>query len=131
MGILKDVALGMSAIIEDQFIDLCDITFTQEIDDGSGALIPDPSSPVVRDIPCFYEPYRYPRFKQLESGFFSEDVTHDIIMRSTSDTIRIRPVHTITIQARDERPVLIFDRPQRKDEALSPLVIVAAILRDQ
>jgi len=132
MGIEKLISNAANLVIP-MFPDLCSLINEQYINDGAGGSVLDPASVIISGIPCVFEPLRhYPRFRELPtSAILSQDATHLIIMKLTADTIAIQSNYLITIAARGIRKAFIFEQPQRMDEDLSPVILIAAILRNQ
>lgn len=133
MGSLFDISESLAQVIVDQMIDVCDLMDVRMALDAQGALVPDLiNSPVVLNIPCSYEPFHRLVFQELqESGVLSSSITHKVLMKITVDTIKIKANYTITVRPRGLRPAYVFEKPQRMDESLSPLLIVGAALRNQ
>jgi len=133
MGSLFDLSNSFVDVIIDQFVDVCDVIDQREVQNSRGQLAPDPASPVVAsNVPCFYERYGNRRFEQLsQAQVISASVSHRILLRVTSDTMKIKDNFIIKVKARGDRPELTFIDLQRLDESLSPLLIVGANLSNQ
>lgn len=131
---IADLMLEAAPLVIGQFNDLCDIKnlVKKNVD---GQMVEDTAlSTTVSNIKCTYEPWRMhsdPTLHMPLSEVDSASVTHKILMEATAATLAIKQNYIITIHARDGRPALLFEQPIRLDESLSPLIIVAAILRNQ
>jgi hypothetical protein len=125
---------GFANLITAMFEDTCTLTEPNLVN-VDGIVAPDEDNPnaLIEDVPCAFEPLsKTGQVEQLvEAGLLSIDVTHRILLPVTDATTSLKPSWVITVNTRDERPELIFDRPQRMDESLSSLLIVAAVLRNQ
>jgi len=129
----QQLTQGFANLILAMFEDTCSITKTEFIN-TDGVLTEDPDSVVLGDIQCAYEPIakRAKEIKEMiEAGLLSENVTHILILPATDDTMSITFENVITVNARDNRPELIFEQPVRLDESLSSLLTVVAVLRNQ
>lgn len=130
---LEEILEGFGNVIVPMLSDICTIEniVLKNID---GILQRDPvASTSVSGIEVMYEPLsRSPKVEQMIlAGAMSADVTHKLLMRVTASTMAIKPNTIITVIARSPRPAMIFERPVRMDESMSPLLIVAAVLKNQ
>lgn len=131
---LADLLSGMGGLIEPQLNELCDlidVRFTT-ID---GEQKPDASATntVASNVRCSYEPLVKAPAQQIAAGALSASVDHQLTMRVSPAVLSIRSNFIIKVHAnvKTGRGELIFEEPGRLDYSLSPLVAVAAVLRNK
>lgn len=129
---LEAMAAGVAPIIIAQFKDLCDI-YNPTLVNTSGQVIEEWSTPTYTDIPCVYEAaYLRPFFMELPTiENSSAQQRFKLLMEMTAETETITAKTRIKIKARNDRPELLFEQPQRMEESISPLLVVQALLRNQ
>lgn len=124
---------GLANIVLAMFDDTCTL-IPNEFENVDGVVTPiEDEDSWITDIKCAFEPLRKTEQVQqmIDSGFLSVDVTHRILLPVTDYTMSLKPDWTLIVNAREFRPEYTFERPQRMDESLSSLLIVAAVLRNQ
>lgn len=110
------------------FPDLCDLIGSALQDDGSGSgsdtLVDDP---LVEDIPCRYEEVSGGA-AQVISGGVTVIATHRIEMQISDEALVLTAQGKILIQARGDKPQLIFEQPIRSEGSIGATVEFKAIL---
>jgi hypothetical protein len=106
--------------------DLCDLLQTSTRSDGfSGDTLDE--DPTAEDVECFYEELSGGAAQIIVNGV-TVIATHRIEVKTSDEALAITVNDKIRVQARGDKPTLIFEQPIRTRDSFTPTVEFKAIL---
>lgn len=124
------LASAVSLITDDPdavgLIDRASVITRTEVSDGRGGTTITETT-ALTDIPCLYEE------KSTSSGQVAGSpmsfITHELFLIASATTRAITPSAKIVVEARDDMPERVFEKPIPLEETFGPLVHLGVALK--